>query len=965
MTTPLKPPTLYLIDGHALAYRAYFALTGTGSSASQWVTRSGETTAGTYGFTSVLLRLIEQDQPDYLVVCFDVGSTFRDTLYPAYKGTRAKMPDDLRSQLQRIRQVVQAFGVPIYERENYEADDLLGSLCQQAQAKGVQTLIFTGDRDLLQLVNDSVTVRLPGKSIGDASDYTSADVYAKFGVHPSQFVDYKALVGDTSDNIPGVAGIGEKTAQQLLQTYGSLDQIYANLPLIPSRWQSKLAAGQESAQLSRTLSAIVTDLDVTLDWEACRTPRLDNASNFDRAALVELFRELEFRSLLTKLQSLAVASSPAVAEAPAPSPARQASQPLLFAAEPSSSTAVSDGDAVQRPSPTTVTVVDTPAALQTLVNVLAQASALAFDTETTSTDPLQAELVGISLSVQSGQGYYIPIGHHSSAAPNGQLDLATVAAALQPAFSDPALSKYGHNAKYDAIVLYQHGITVAPITFDTMLAEWLSDPGSHNLGLKNLAWVRLGVEMTEIKSLLGAGKAQITMAAVPVTQAAPYAAADADLTLRLSSVLKAELTEKGLLAILEQTEMPFSTVLASMEQAGVLLDTAFLGNMAKELALQLQRLQVDVQAAVGYPFNINSSQQLAKALFETLDIVPPKGTRKLANGTYSTAADVLQDLQGVHPVIDQLLEYRELNKLQTTYVEALPKAVNVRTGRVHTSFNQCGTVTGRLASSDPNLQNIPIRTALGRTVRRAFVAPPGYQLLSCDYSQIELRIAAHFSGDAFLQNAFWQGHDIHTATAAAVFNIKDLDAVTGEQRRQAKAINFGLLYGMGAFRLSRETNITLGEAEVFIETYFARIPGIQAYLDKTLDQARTVGYVETLLGRRRYFPVLQQPASTYQDKLARQRAEREAINSPIQGSAADIIKLAMLAIQPVLSQELPQARMLLQVHDELLFECPTAQLPNLLAIVQPLMTNAYPLAVPLLVVAKSGYNWDQMTEIKS
>ncbi|MFQ5407887.1 MAG: DNA polymerase I, partial [Anaerolineales bacterium] len=669
--------------------------------------------------------------------------------------------------------------------------------------------------------------------------------------------------------------------------------------------------------------------------------------NFDREKVAELFRALQFRTLLNRI----------------PEPARTTAAPggqlSMF-----DSAAPEDEPAPAAPEgPTRTTVVNTPEALAALVKKLNNSQAIAFDTETTSTNQMRARLVGIALAVEEGEGYYIPLTHEAEAAPpQGQLPLAAVLAALEAPLTDPKIEKYAHTAGYDYVVLKRAGLVVQPLSFDTMLAEWLCDPGSRNLGLKNLAWVRLGIEMTEIKKLLGTGKKQKTMDQIPVALAAPYAAADVDMTLRLVPLLRPELEDKGVGKLLADIEMPLVTVLADMEMAGVELDADFLAEMSQDLAGQLDTIAKSIFKAVGHEFNLNSTQQLSKALFEDLAITPPHGARRTASGHYSTAADVLVELAEEHGVVRDILEHRELAKLKSTYVDALPLAVNADTGRVHTSYNQTGSVTGRIASSDPNLQNIPIRTEVGRRVRRAFVAPRGRRLVAVDYSQIELRVAAHLSDDQFLRTAFAEGQDIHTATAAAVFNVK-LDKVTPDQRRTAKVVNFGLLYGMGAFRLAQNTGITLGEAEEFIETYFERLPGVRRYLDETLAFARRAGYVETLLGRRRYFPILQRPGDTRQDQLARNRAEREAVNAPIQGTAADIIKLAMLELGRRLPQELPEARMLLQVHDELVFECGLHEVDDLLSIVRPVMEGAARLKVPLKVDAKVGANWYEMKEI--
>jgi DNA polymerase-1 len=918
-------PRLFLIDGHALAYRAYFALTRAGDG-SRWLTKSGEPTAGVYGFVSILLRLLEQQAPEYLAVSFDTGRTFRDDLYAEYKATRDKMPDDLRLQLDRIRQVVLAFGIPILEAEGYEADDVLGTVARRAAEQGVRVVIVSGDRDLLQLVDDSVHVELAGQKLSEAIDYGPQAVVEKFGVTPGQLVDYKALVGDTSDNIPGVKGIGEKTAVSLIQQYGSLEAIYQHLEEIPERFRTKLEAGRESAYLSRRLATIELDVPLEFDLESCR------AQEYDRTRVVELFRELEFRSLLTRV---------------APEAQGSARQMALFAA----------ASAPAQPAGA-FHIVNDRAALDALVACLRSAREISVDVETTGTDAMRAELVGISLAVRAGEGYYLPVGHlpHLAGAP--QLPLETVLDALRGPLTDASKPKVGHNLKYDLMILTRYGLAFAPLGFDTMLAEWLCDPSSRNLGLKDLAFVRLGLEMTHIQELIGSGQSQRSMAEVPVGDAAPYAAADAEVCLRLKPLLQAEIESKQHGSLFRDLEMPLVSVLAGMEAAGVALDLTFLHELSLSLSTRIQELEDEITRLVGHPFNLNSTQQLAAVLFGELGLAPPDRTRKTSSGHYSTAAGVLEELRHVHPVVEEILEHRELSKLRSTYTDALPAQLNPNTGRVHTSFSQTGAVTGRLASSDPNLQNIPIRTELGRQIRRAFVAAPGHMLLSVDYSQIELRIVAHVSEDQAMMRAFHEDQDIHAATAAAVFGVPQA-SVTPEMRRHAKAVNFGLIYGMSAFGLTRSTDLTLAEAETFVRVYFERFPGVRRYLDQTRRLAAERGYVETLLGRRRYFPQLMKGAKAVPEAV-RSRAEREAINAPIQGTAADIIKLAMIRLPGALAQAGLRARMLLQVHDELVFEVPKDQLGPTIALVQQVMQGPMTLRVPLKTDAKVGANWAEM-----
>ncbi len=935
------PETLYLIDGHALAYRTYFALTAGGSNTARWRTSQGEPTAGTFGFASVLLRYLEQDRPDYLMVAFDVGKTFRDELFEEYKGTREKMPEDLRVQIERIRQLVDTFNIPRLEKEGYEADDVLGSIAKKAAAGGLGVKIITGDRDLLQLVDDRIIVTLPeGRSLAEARDYSASDVMEKMGVRPDQIVDYKALEGDTSDNIPGVRGVGKKTAEKLLAEYGTLDEIYNHLEDIGGSIASKLERERDKAYLSQKLARIVTDLDLPLDLEKARV------QNFDPAPVQELFRELEFRSLTNRLNELTRAFEQGSGGA-----ARGQQLSMFAAPEP----AETPGDPPAAVPDIDIEVVDTAEKLDALVADLAAAEVIAFDTETTSTDKIAAELVGISLSVRPGSGFYIPVGHDQGR----QLPLESVIEALRPAMTDPGVPKIAHNMKYDYIMLARYGIRVHPIGFDTMIAEWLRDPGSRNLGLKKLAWVRLDSEMTEIKDLIGSGKKQITMAQVPIARAAAYAADDAEVVLRLLPLLEADVREVHAEKLLREIELPLVPVLADMEMAGIGLDVDFLRGMSDELATRLAELETNVFGAVGEPFNLNSTQQLSDALFNKLQIPPPGGTRKTASGFYSTAVDVLEALQDDYEVVGWIMTYREVAKLKSTYVDALPGQVNPGSGRVHTSYSQTGSVTGRIASSDPNLQNIPIRTEMGRRIRRAFVADPGNVLLAVDYSQVELRIAAHMSEDAAMIAAFKDGQDIHAATAAAIYNLP-LSEVDRSQRRHAKAINFGLIYGMSPFGLTRTTDLTLAEAEDFVEAYFQRFPGVKRYLDGMRRTAAEQGYVETLLGRRRYFPVLK----TGTNAVQRARAEREAINAPIQGTAADIMKIAMLAIPPALGKAGLSARMLLQVHDELVFECPQEEAEETSALVRRIMESAFRLKVPLSTEAKAGSDWYEMSPLR-
>jgi len=915
------PPVLALIDGHALAYRAYFALANAG-----FRTRTGEPTHAVYGFALMLLALWEEYKPDYLAVAFDVGKTFRHRQYAEYKATREKMPDDMRPQMGRVEQLVRAFNIPVFTAENFEADDVLGTLARQASEQGIDTIIVTGDRDAFQLVDPHVKVLISGRAFSDRELYGEAEVQARYSLPPSRLVDLKALVGDSSDNIPGVKGIGEKSGTQLIQQYGGLDGIYKHLDDLPRSQRAKLDSGRDLAYLSHALGRIITDVPgIQLDLDACRT------HDFDREAVQRLFQELEFRSLLGRI--------PGQPPAPASAGPAGGAQLSMFQAEAALAAPPEPGADYQ--------VIGSVQALAPLAERLKAAGQLVFDVETTSTDAVTANLVGIALTDQPGRAWYIPV-----CPDHCPLTLAEAAPLLRPLFEDERLPKVAHNAKYDVTVLAQHGLETRGTLFDTMIAAWLIDPaGSH--GLKYLAWQRLGIQMTEISELIGTGKKQITMDRVPLERVGAYAGADVDMTSRLVDILTRELKERHLWSLFTDVEMPLVPVLTAMERTGILLDQSVLQAMGAELQKRLNQIEREIQEQVGYPFNVNSTQQLATALFTKLGL-PTVGLKKTQSGHYSTAADALEGLRGQHPVIDLILEQREIAKLKSTYIDALPQLVNPRTGRLHTSFNQTGAVTGRISSSNPNLQNIPVRTELGREIRRAFVARPGWRLIAADYSQVELRVMAHIANDAGLRAAFERDEDIHAATAAAVLGIP-LSQITKDQRRIAKSVNFGLSYGQSAFGLAQQTGMSQAEAAQFIKTYFEKYPGVLRYIERTKRQAAEQGYVETLLGRRRYFPGLAKMRGP-----ERSRAEREAINMPIQGTAADIIKIAMNRLHRALAEHRLQACAVLQVHDELVVEAPEPEVKTLVPLLREVMSSAFELAVPLKVDVEVGHNWLEM-----
>lgn len=954
---------LILIDGHSLAYRAFFALPPDMASS------KGELVNAVFGFASMLLNVLREQQPSHIAVAFDIGRSFREDRFADYKATRARMPDELRSQIERIQELVAAFNIPVFTAEGYEADDVLATLAHQSAARSVPSLIVTGDRDLLQVVTETIWVLTSGRKFSDTILYTPRSVEERYGLPPRQLIDYKALLGDKSDNIPGVPGIGEKGAAQLLQTWGDLDTLYAHLDEVtPARARAALSEGRDSAYLSRSLAAIVDVPGIQLDLDACRV------HDFDRQRVIGIFQELEFRSLLSRLPAAEPSAPAAAATTPAPATHRDepAQQLGLFADElaPAASplpARISAADLSPRAradlaetsaagAPTGYGAILTPEQLAAVAGSLAAAERFCFDVETTAADEHRAELVGLALGWGPGpeNNVYIPLAHQEGE----QLPLALVQKQIGPHLADASKPKLAHNAKYDLIVCRRHGLPVAGPLIDTMIGQFLLDPASHSLGLKDLAFKRLGVEMTPIETLIGKGRKQITMDQVPIAVVAAYAAADVDMTWRLADLILPELKTKGLDGLFWEIEIPLIPVLADMEMAGVLIDPAFLRQMSVELQARLSEVAGEIFADVGYQFNLNSTQQLSGALFGQLGL-PTAGLQKTASGHYSTAAEVLEGLRGQHPVIERLLEHRQLTKLLGTYVDALPQLINPISGRIHTSFDQAGAETGRISSNNPNLQNIPVRSELGRKIRRAFIAPPGHYLLAVDYSQVELRVLAHISRDQNMLANFARGLDIHAATASQVYGVA-IEQVTPEQRAVAKMMNFATSYGVSAFGLSSRTGLSMDEARRFMKTYFDTYPGVRSYLDETIAQAKRQGFVETLLGRRRYFPILQiagagSPASAAQQ--ARAAAERAAVNHPIQGSAADILKIALIRLHRRLLDGAFQSRMILQVHDEIVLQAPAAEVPALVPLVVETMESAYELLAPLKAEPEIGQDW--------
>ncbi|MFC1967173.1 DNA polymerase I [Chloroflexota bacterium] len=915
----MKKPLLVLFDGNAIVHRAFHAFGATKyrEATPLTVSKTGEVVSAVYGFALMLLKAINDLQPTHCAVAFDrKGPTFRHQLYDSYKAHRPPTPAELVAQIGRVKELVAAFDIPAFELDGYEADDILGALSHQAGRREIDTVIVTGDGDTMQLVSEHVKVLYPkqGRSFSDTILYGAAEVSQKYGVGPEHIADLKGLEGDSSDNIPGVPGVGAKTAVKLIQQFGSIEQIYEHIGQVtPARVQELLRQHEDMARQSKVLATIVTGTPVTLNLDDCRVAR------YDRHKVAELFRELEFTRLLPRLPR---SDTDEAGNAPAPVEV----QPLKVS----------------------YYIVSSRDDLDKLVSRLSSVKSVAFDTETTGLNPMTAQLVGISLSPAAGESYYIPVGHTVlSEVP--QLPLEQVIGGLRQLFEESRIAKIAHHAKYDMAVLAQCGLDVNNVTFDSMIAAHLL--GEPSAGLKALAFSKLGIEMTAISELIGTGAKQVPMSQVDIKMTADYACADADMTIRLAGMLDGELRRQGLWQLFADVEMPLVPVLQRMEANGIALDTALLGEMSGQLGEKLQALEKEIYQAADHEFNINSPQQLSKVLFEELGL--PAARRGKASP--STGASILEGLekQG-YAIASLILEYRQLAKVKSTYIDALPRLVNPGTGRLHTSFNQTRTATGRLSSSDPNLQNIPIRGDLGRQVRRAFIAPPGAYLLAGDYSQIDLRVLAEFSKDEGLLSAFRHDEDIHAATAAQLFDVPPAE-VTGDMRRLAKTVNFGVIYGMSEYGLEQATELSREEAGKFIKAYFEKYPGVKQYLEATREQARQSGYVQTLLGRRRFIPEISVP-----NRQVREAAERMAINMPVQGTSADIIKVAMINLQKEMDKQELKSRMLLQVHDELVFEVPEDECEIMRRLVPDMMSDAVKLSIPLKVDIKEGSNWGEM-----
>lgn len=924
----LDMKTLLLVDGSSYLYRAFHAMPDLRNSAN-------EPTGAIQGVLNMLRRLHKDYPADYIACVFDAkGKTFRDDIYPEYKANRAAMPDDLRPQIEPLQEAIKALGWPLIVEDGVEADDVIGALAQQAEREGVKTIISTGDKDICQLVNEHITVvntmRDAFRKTDDVLDI--AGVENKFGIPPHLIIDYLTLIGDKVDNVPGVDKVGPKTAVKWLQEYGSLDNIIANVDLIKGKVGENLREALDWLPTAKELITIRCDIGIQENFSDLAPQPIN------KAKLAELFDRFEFRSWKRELENMSENGVvPAgIANAPVSDATRQQSAKVSDLSAPSVNTA--------RQYTTILSQTD----LNIWVEKLMQAELICFDTETTSLDPMNANIVGMSFAVKSGEAAYLPLTHDYFDAPE-QLPFAETLARIKPILEDASIKKVGQNIKYDKHVLANHGISLNGIAHDTMLQSYVLE--SHrNHGMDDLAMRHLGIETIHFEDVAGKGAKQVSFNQVTVETASEYAAEDADITLQLHKNFLPHITnDTKLNFIYSQVEMPSMEVLYIMERNGVLIDANMLNSQSNEIGLKLIALENQAYELAGQPFNLASPKQLQEILFDKLGIKPIK---KTPSGAPSTDEDVLQELALDYPLPKVLLEYRGLAKLKSTYTDKLPKMINPKTGRVHTSYNQAVAITGRLASSDPNLQNIPVRTAEGRRIREAFIAPAGSDIVSADYSQIELRIMAHLSQDAGMLKAFANNEDIHRATAAEIFGVAR-DAVDSEQRRYAKVINFGLIYGMSAFGLAQNLNIERSAAANYIERYFARYPGVRDYMDKTRALAKQQGYVETYFGRRLWVPEINSA-----NGQRRAGAERAAINAPMQGTAADLIKLAMIAVNKWMVSEGLQSKLIMQVHDELVLEVVEAELALVKQKLPELMQNVATLDVPLLAEVGVSNNWE-------
>ena len=900
---------LLIIDAHALIHRGFHALP-------PLTDNNGQQINAVYGFFLILLRVIKDLKPEYLAVTFDSkGKTFRNDLYAEYKANRPPAPDELKSQFPIVHELVDAFGWASYSVPEYEADDLIGTICHQFDGKGkIETIILSGDHDLLQLVDDDTRMMKLHKGVKETIFYDPAMVKEKHGLEPKQIIDYKGLRGDSSDNIPGVKGIGEKGATSLLQEYGSIEEVFKNLDNITGREKKALEGSEKDALLSKKLATIVLDAPIDFKLEDAKT------GSYDRDAVIKKFQKYGFKNLLTQLNSLPGFELKEGLFAPKGEDAKKERDPNLK-----------------------YTLVQTPEDIKKLATELQKQKIFAFDTETTGLKALEDDLVGISFSWKESEGWYVACG-------------TNVPAEIKVIMEDPSIGKTAHNMKFDRKVMHHAGVEVQGEMFDSMIASFLLSGGSRGNGLDHLAFTEFGHEMQPITELIGKnGKNQITMAEVPVEDASWYAAEDADFTWRLYTTFKSALEEKNLNELMNTFEIPTMKTLTKMEITGIGIDVPFLNTMSKELHQRIEKLEKEIHATAGMEFNIASPAQLKEVLFDKLGL-PTDKIKKTKTG-YSTAASELDKLRSAHPIIDMMTEFRELAKLTSTYIDTLPKLMNPQTKRIHTSYSQTIAATGRLSSFDPNLQNIPIRTELGREIRKAFIPAKGKKILALDYSQIELRVVAHLANDPVMKESFLNGEDIHTRTAAELNDVS-IEEVTKDMRRQAKTINFGVLYGMGVQGIMRDSGISKEEARMFLDKYFSVHKGIADYIEQIKENAKKDEYAETLFGRRRYLPEINSS-----NRMISAGAERAAVNMPVQGTAADLMKLAMIEVQQHIDSEKIDATMLLQVHDELVLEVDTDKVESEAKKIKAIMEKVHKLDVPLIVDVEAGDNWGELERI--
>ena len=923
----ITPQRLFLIDAYALIYRSYYAFIK-----NPRINSRGENTSAILGFVNTLEDVLRRENPTHIAVGFDPhGPTFRHEAYERYKAQREETPEAIRFAVPIIKEIIKAYRMPIIEVPGYEADDVIGSLAVKAEAAGFDTYMMTPDKDYGQLVTDHVFMYRP-RFGGDYDVLGVPEVCAKYDIaSPKQVIDILGLMGDSSDNIPGCPGVGEKTAVKLIQEFGSIDNLLANTDKLKGALQRKVQENREMIEFSRFLATIKTDVEVEFDEEALRRKPIDEES------LRRIFNDMEFRTLADRILGKST---------PTPAPVQPAApqQISLFDAFDAAEQAPQEAVALKSATDVAHTyhLVDTEEAMWDLAALLGNASQFAFDTETTGVDAMQSELVGMSFAMQAHEAYYVPV-------PADRVAAELVVEIFRSALENENIVKIGQNIKYDYMVMRNYGVTLRGKMFDTMIAHYLLQPEQrHNMDY--LAEVYMQYRTIPIDSLIGAkGKGQLSMRQVPVKEVCEYAAEDADVTWQLYEILREELSKEQMTHLFENIEMPLVRVLAEMEIAGVRVDVEALRASAQSLEERIVALEGEIHELAGVVFNIASPRQVGEVLFEHLKI--DAKARKTKSGQYSTTEEVLERLRPNHPIVGKILDMRGLRKLLSTYVNALPELINPRTGKIHTSFNQTVTATGRLSSSNPNLQNIPIRDADGREIRRAFVASPGCRFFSADYSQIELRIMAHMSGDQAMIEAFRSGADVHTATAAKIYKVA-FDEVTSDMRRKAKTANFGIIYGISTFGLAERLSVSRTEAKTLIDGYFETYPRIKEYMTQCVEEARKCGYVTTICGRRRMLPDINSHNAT-----VRGYAERNAINAPIQGSAADIIKIAMINIFDRIQREGLQARMILQVHDELNFDVPMNEVEQLSRLVIEEMQRAYTMCVPLIADSGVADNW--------